>query len=150
MNYDDVDKLAANYNIKYNRDLVGTGMGNFHVDFNMKGAAGEIYATGSYFSGKKTYIDALESKYKDGNTIKEEHIRMRGITNACITYKASNDKISVMDTFKQLHDGEAIVYDLTNDGYNVNFKSNKDCTVSTVGEFTRTTKFINNDKEYVT
>jgi len=150
MNYDDVDKLAAKYNIKYDRELVGAGMGNFHVDFSMKGASGEIYATESYFLGKKTYIDALESKDKDGNTIKEEHIRMRGIPNACIKYKADNDKVSVMDTYKQLYDGESIIYDLTNDGSKVNFKFNKDCTVSTVSEFTRTTKFINNDKEYIT
>ena len=116
----------------------------------MKGASGEIYATESYFLGKKTYIDALESKDKDGNTIKEEHIRMRGIPNACIKYKADNDKVSVMDTYKKLYDGESILYDLTNDGSKVNFKFNKDCSVSTVSEFTRTTKFINNDKEYIT
>eukprot|EP00972_Heterocapsa_arctica_P016210 2390427-Heterocapsa_arctica.AAC.1 len=82
----------------------------------MKGASGEIYATESYFLGKKTYIDVLESTDKDGNLIKEEHIRMRGIPNACIKYKADDDKVSVMDTYQQLYDGESIVDDVTNDG----------------------------------
>eukprot|EP00972_Heterocapsa_arctica_P037864 5573697-Heterocapsa_arctica.AAC.1 len=84
MNYDDVDKLAAEYRVNYDRELVGTGMGNFHVGFGMKGARGEIYATESLCLGEKRYIDALESMDKDGNTIHEEHVKMRGIPNACI------------------------------------------------------------------
>eukprot|EP00972_Heterocapsa_arctica_P060216 8881776-Heterocapsa_arctica.AAC.1 len=65
MSYDDVNKLAAKYQVNYDRVLVGTGMGNFHVDVSMKGASGEIYATENYFLGKETYIDALESTDKD-------------------------------------------------------------------------------------
>eukprot|EP00972_Heterocapsa_arctica_P007059 1031343-Heterocapsa_arctica.AAC.1 len=76
MNYDDVNKLAAKYKVNYDRELVGTGMANFHVYVGMKGACGEIYATESYVLGNKTYIDALESTDKDGNAIKEEHLRM--------------------------------------------------------------------------
>eukprot|EP00972_Heterocapsa_arctica_P071749 10597295-Heterocapsa_arctica.AAC.1 len=75
---------------------------------------------------------------------------MRGIPNACIKYKASNDNASVMDTYKKPDDGESIVHELTNDGSNMNLKFKKDCTVSIVGEFTRTAKFITNYESYIT
>ena len=38
-----------------------------------------IYAVESDFLGKKVYYDTLESKDKNGHTIRSYHIRMRGI-----------------------------------------------------------------------
>ena len=42
-----------------NQDLVGQGLGNFHVDFSKEGAVSNIYGNASYVLGKITYIDML-------------------------------------------------------------------------------------------
>ena len=52
--------------------------------FDMDGAESEIYAVESWFLGKKTYIDILESTDEHGNAIKCEHVRMKGIPTPCI------------------------------------------------------------------
>ena len=90
MNYDDVDKLCKYYKQKYNQELVGNGLGNFHIDFDLPGSVSEIYSKESLFLGKKTYIDVLESTDKDNKIINSDHIRMRGIPTSCIHYEASN------------------------------------------------------------
>ena len=38
LNYDDVDEHVEKYKQTYNQDLVGGGLGNFHVGFSMDGA----------------------------------------------------------------------------------------------------------------
>ena len=140
MNYDDVAKIAARFKIKYDRELVGKNMGQFHVDFAMDGACDDIYAIESYFLSKKTYIDVLESKDVDGNTINQEHIRLKGIPTSCIKYKAELENKAVLDLYRELYNGREINFDLTNEGTKINFKMNKDCSVSTVKKFKRTIK----------
>ena len=88
LNYDDVDKIVNRYKETYSQDLVGQGLGNFHVDFSMDGAVSELYGNESYFLGKQTYLDILEPANKDNNIIDDEHIRMRGVPTACIKYYA--------------------------------------------------------------
>ena len=39
----------------HHQDLVGDGLGNFHVDFSMDGAVTEIYGVESLFLGKHIY-----------------------------------------------------------------------------------------------
>ena len=56
LNHDDVDKIVKIYKQKINQDLVGDGLGNFHVDFSMDGAVTEIYGVESLLLGKKTYV----------------------------------------------------------------------------------------------
>ena len=82
LNYDDVDKIVNRYKENYNQDLVGQGLGNFHVDFSMDGAVSEIYGNDSYFLGKKTYSDMLEPTNKDNSLFNDEHIRMRGVSDS--------------------------------------------------------------------
>ena len=86
-------------------------MCNFHVDVDLYGATGEIYAVGILFLGKKTYIDSLEPPDKDGKTINSEHIRMKGIPTPCTKYFAEQHNISVLDTYKKLYNNEAIKFD---------------------------------------
>ena len=45
---------------------MGEELGNFHIDFSMGNANTEIYAIETFFLGKKTYIDMLDSTDKDG------------------------------------------------------------------------------------
>ena len=57
---DDVSSLASAFQAKYNRELIGSKLGQFHSDFpgtNVDGS--EVYAVESYFIWKKAYIDKL-------------------------------------------------------------------------------------------
>ena len=101
LNYDDVPEIVKHYKKKYNKELVGEYLCNFHVDFEMDGACSEIYSKESLFLGKKTYIDILESTDKHGNIINSEHIRMRGIPTPCIKYYAKQNNMSVLDLYKK-------------------------------------------------
>ena len=53
--------------------------------------------------------------------------------------------------YKKLCEGEAIEFDLTNEGNKIVCKNNKDHTVSNVTTFTRTAKYIRyeNDKVFI-
>ena len=121
---------------------MGGDLGNFHIDFSMDKANSEIYAIGSLFLGKKTYIDILESTDKDGMAIHSEHIRMKGTPTPCIKYYAEQHNMSVLDLFKQLYDNGAIKFDLTNDGDKFVCRSNKDHTLPNVSGFTRKCQYI--------
>ena len=55
-NYEYVDKTENGYKEKCGSESIGEELGNFHIDFSMDKANTEIYAIGSLFLGKKTYI----------------------------------------------------------------------------------------------
>ena len=57
INYEEVELLALAFKNKYNRDLIGEDMSQFHIDFDLDGAAekADIYSTESYFPAKKVY-----------------------------------------------------------------------------------------------
>lgn len=80
MNYDDVEKLEKLYNEKYHKNLKGKNMGNFHIDFDLKGAISEIYSIKTIILGKKCYLDCLESTNEKGDIIHGYHYRMKGVT----------------------------------------------------------------------
>ena len=151
VNYDDVDKTVDRYKDKYGLELVGEDLGNFHVDCDLYGATSEIYAVGSLFLGKNTYIDVLESTDKHGKTINSEHIRMKGIHTSCIQYYAEQHNISVLDMYKKLYNNEVIKFGLTNDGNKFVCRNNKDHTISNVSDFTRKCQYIRDesDKFYI-
>ena len=48
INYEEVELLALAFKNKYNRDLIGEDMSQFHIDFDLDGACDEIYPTESY------------------------------------------------------------------------------------------------------
>ncbi|RQM20134.1 hypothetical protein B5M09_003255 [Aphanomyces astaci] len=83
-----VEKLSSAFRVKYGRELVGKGLGQFHSDFEaMEGSKGKIYAKESIFLGKKSYLDVLAC---DGNAVEGQHIRMKGIPSKALakdTYK---------------------------------------------------------------
>lgn len=104
---EDIPKLEKLYNDKYNKIIRGESMGQFHSDFNLKGAkkGAEILATTSVFLGKKCYMDILESINDNGEKIQEAHIRLKGITQAGV-----NHKINYYMDDKKLNKIEAIKY----------------------------------------
>ena len=97
--------------MKYNKELNGKQLEQFHTDFNLDGAAGEIYSTASVFLGKKSYLDCLESVDKDGNVIKGFHKRMKGITGEGLEHEA--EKMGgYLELYKKLCDGQELIMTL--------------------------------------
>lgn len=94
-NLEDIPAIENTFYKAYKKVLTGKELEQFHVDFDLANAASEIYAIKSIFLGKKSYIDMLESKDKNGNTINGFHIRLKGITEDGLEYAAkqySEDK----------------------------------------------------------
>ncbi len=138
---EDISKLSNIFKQKYNRDLIGKNLGQFHSDFQMEGCK-DIIANASIFLGKKCYVDRLEGVDENGNKHVDYHIRMKGIPNAVILYTSKKlGYANVFDLYKDLYNGKAIEFDLTNDGNKANFKMNKDYSVQTLEVFKRTIKF---------
>ena len=98
MPYDAVPTLEKAFYEEYKRELTGTNLGQFHIDFDLKGSVGEIYSTKSIFLGKKSYIDCLESKDKDGNLIQGHHIRLKGITKQSIDYHGGSKPFEMFES----------------------------------------------------
>ena len=104
MNYDDVPRLENAFRDEYKRELTGTNLEQFHIDFDLAGAVKEVYAVKSLFLGKKSYIDHLESTDKDGNTINGYHIRLKGITSESIVHH-SKEYNTPFEMFEHLAKG---------------------------------------------
>jgi hypothetical protein len=90
INDEDIVKLKDIYESKYNRQLIGKNMGQFHSDFNMKVKGKDInniVSTGLIMLGKKSYIDRLRGEDKEGNYYYDYHIRLKGINEDAIKLK---------------------------------------------------------------
>ena len=73
----------------------------------------DIYSVETYFLGKKTYYDKLESINDENNVIHREHVRNKGVPNTAIYGYAEANNASVKDIYKYHYDGGEIEYDLT-------------------------------------
>ena len=144
-NLEDVPTLEAKYKETYNKELNGKNLEQFHTDFNLDGAVEEIYAVKSIFLGKKSYIDVLESKDKDGKTITGTHIRLKGITEAGLEHSAKEYKDGYFGLYNDLAKGtkKKIILNPFNPDENKNkvLFEFKDGRVRTRKEFTREVKF---------
>ena len=56
INYEEVELLALAFKSKYNRDLIGEDMSQFHIDFDLDGACGEIYILQNHIFSQKKFI----------------------------------------------------------------------------------------------
>jgi len=109
-NYEDIPAIETEYEKRYNKELTGKQLEQFHTDFNLEGACSEIYASKSIFLGKKSYIDALESKDINGKKIKGFHIRLKGITvegleHCAKQYSKKNEKPLYFSLYNELAHG---------------------------------------------
>ena len=142
---DKVELLAEKFKQEHNRELIGKGMGQFHTDFELNGACGEIVAIDSVFLGKKCYCDRLKSVDKFGNDIYDYHIRMKGVPCSSILYKANKDYDGdVIALYNDMYNGIEVEFDLlvNDDGSKkCRFEFNKDMTIQNKHEFKRNIKF---------
>ena len=130
---------------------MGEELGNFHIDFSVDNANADIYAIGSLFLGKTTYIDILESTDNGGKTINSEHIIMKGIHTPCIKYYAQKKGITVLDVYTKLFNNKDIKFDLISDNTKFICRSNTYYTILNVLYFTRNCQYIRyeNDKFFI-
>lgn len=135
-----INTLSNLFFNKYNRSLIGTELGQFHSDFDLKGCD-NIYSSRAIFLGKKSYIDELKGTNEKGELETGYHIRLKGIPNSCILYKCKQLDITPYELYNRMYEGEKISFDLTQDGTKANFKFNKDYSVETETIFTREIKF---------
>lgn len=109
----DVVVLSQKFKEKYKRELIGNQLGQFHTDFDMDGSAGDIKAIDSIFLSKKNYCDKLKSVDEEGNDIIDYHIRMKGIPEDCIKYKANQEYGGdLMALYNDLYEGKTLEFDL--------------------------------------
>ena len=139
---DNVKPLGDEFKKRYNRDLIGNDMGQFHTDFDMDGACDEIHAIDSVFLGKKCYCDRLMSKDKEGNDIYDYHVRMKGIPNDCIMHKANEDfGGDVIKLYNYLYDNpEGLDFNLL--AVKPKFEFSKEMTIKNKTKFNRRVKFL--------
>jgi len=108
-NLEDIPAIEKEYLRIYNKPLIGVNLGQFHVDFDLKGAVTEIYATKSIFLGKKSYIDLIESTNAKGEKITGVHYRLKGITKEGVIHSSkeySNDfQTGCLELYKDLARG---------------------------------------------
>jgi len=136
---DDITKLEKVFKEKYNRDLIGKRLGQFHSDFSIDNCE-NIVAVESIFLGKKSYIDVIQGKDKDTGEIKQDyHIRLKGIPNQVILNYCEKQKITPLDLYKQMYKGKKISFDLTDGSTCFDFKPDYSIITKTV--FTREINF---------
>jgi hypothetical protein len=134
----DIKTLSDAFTEKYNRELIGKNMGQFHSDFDIKGCH-NIIARRSIFLMKKTYIDELVGTNDKGEEVIDYHIRMKGIPNACLLHAVKKyGYANPFDFYQAMYDGKKFEIDLTNDGTKANFKFNSDYSCHTLSIFKRT------------
>ena len=137
-----IDLLASQFKEKYNRELIGTELGQFHSDFDMEGCK-NVIAVSSVFLGKKCYIDKLQGEDIITGEIKNDyHIRLKGVPTDCIKWTAEKLKYeNVFDLYVEMYKSTEVEFDLTQGLTKDNFKFNSNGTIKTLLEFKRRIKF---------
>lgn len=137
----DIKKLEKLYKKKYNRDLIGSYMGQFHNDLELNGDKIDTISKICIILGKKCYIDVIENKKKEQGY----HIRMKGVGSRCILENLKNkefrDRYDVknpLDIYKKLFEGKSIIFDLTQGKLCLEYK---DGNIFTKDIFSREIKF---------
>lgn len=134
LRYDDIPIIEEAYKKKYNRELRGKQMGQFHSDFpEIKDHKETPYSIHSIFIGKKLYIDELTDSTGEISYM----VRGKGLTQKSI--KAQADKYGgFIPLYEALYNGSSVTFDLA-DGQ-PSFTLNKNMTISTNDHFYRQAK----------
>jgi hypothetical protein len=143
----DINRLEEAFKLKYNRELIGKKLGQFHSDFSMEGCK-DVYSTKLIVLGKKCYYDRLVgTDKKSGEIVNGEHIRMKGVSDISIYDYAEQHNISVENIYEKLYNCEEINFDLLCRGKKVRFEYGNDLNVRSVSEFNRSVIFLNSKEE---
>jgi hypothetical protein len=147
INDEDIAKLKTIYETKYNRQLIGKDMGQFHSDFDIKVKkdgkkikVNNVVSTGLIMLGKKSYIDRLQGVGEDGEIYNDFHIRLKGINNEAIKLKLK-DYNNAFELYEDLYNGKKIEFDLTAEGSKCCFEFGKSYNIITKTSFKREVSF---------
>ena len=137
--YDKVEYLNQEFAKKYSRELIGSGMGNFHTDFEPANA----YCVRHISLGKKMYLDVLEFEDASGNLQHKNHIRLKGIPEQVIINHA-NKYFSgdVAKLYEHIFRGGTVDFNLL-DG-KVCMRASRNGTVEYVKKFDRKVRATSN------
>lgn len=141
----DVSKLSQIYKQKYNKELIGSELGQFHSDFVMMDEDQAVIRANNIVSkqlivlGKKCYIDVLTGENKN-ETLTSNHIRMKGVSGASFYEACNRLKCSPLQIYEKLYSGESIAFNLGVEN-KVRFSKGKDQKFSTGSSIVRTLKF---------
>lgn len=71
----DIPNLAKEFLLKYQRELIGKSLGQFHSDFesDLLGKEKQIYSTMFIALGKKCYIDQLENGSSNNGVLYQDY-----------------------------------------------------------------------------
>jgi hypothetical protein len=134
-----IQKLADAFKQRYGRELIGKDMGQFHSDFDL-GSAKDVVAIESIFLGKKCYCDKLRGVNENGEYVYGYHIRMKGVPEDSILYKAEMEYGGdVMEIYKDLFNGAELEFDLL--AKKPKFELKSDMTIVSKASFIRKIKF---------
>lgn len=138
----DIEKLEKIYNTKYNKNLIGESLGQFHSDFEISGCK-NVVSNNLIALGKKAYIHKLVGINKEtGKEQSDYHIRLKGISTESIKYTANHYNCNVFELYEKLYNGDKIQFDLTLGGSNKKiFSVNNDFTTNINSSLSRTIKF---------
>ena len=139
----DISILSNQYKIKYNRDLIGKSMGQFHSDFSLA-SCHDVVSIACVFNGKKCYIDKLRGLNKNNEIEYGYHIRMKGVSTDVVIHEASKQNISPFDLFEKLYNGESIEFNMLDNGSKrgkCSFMFNKEYEITSRSTFKRSLKF---------
>ena len=131
-----VPVLAEKFKLKYNRELIGKEMGQFHTDFSSNTLKGDLVSVESIYLGKKCYIDKLSN----GEGI-DYHIRMKGVPTQSIQYYARENNLTVFQVYEKLYKKEKITFDLACGGEKCCFDFRPDMTIKSLKKFERDIQF---------
>ena len=135
--------LADAFRVKYGRELIGKGLGQFHTDFDLDGCT-DIYSENFIGLGKKSYIDCLVgTDEQTGEKKRGFHIRLKGVPNGSILAECKRRKCNPYELYQKMHNGEAITFNLLKDEYGdrVRFEKTKTSTMITKKRFERVIQF---------
>ena len=135
----DIEKLSAEYRVRYGRELIGKKLGQFSTDYEIDGCR-DVAAVESVVLGKKSYLDVLQGvDEKTGEVKIDYHIRMKGIPNQVILNHCEKVNKTPLELYRAMYNGEVVEFDLT-DG-SCCFEYKKDYTIATKTMFKRKMKF---------
>jgi hypothetical protein len=147
MYQEDIPRLEKLFMDKYNRELIGEELGQFHSDFEIKYDDGnkkckDVYSSHLIVLGKKCYIDRLVGIDEDGNERVAYHIRLKGVPNSTIEYEIKHQEYeNAIELYEELYEGEKINFDLTEGMGKCRFQIQKNFGVKTLKKFDRIISF---------
>jgi hypothetical protein len=140
--YQDTDSLHISVDVlpdvaelfkqRYDRDLIGSKLGQFHSDFTSNCGRSDIqYARRSIFIAKKIYVDELVC---NDNTICIMS-RMKGVTLGAVEVEARKHNITLYQLYDNMYNGKHYKFDLTLSGPSFDMKPT--FTIKSRAKFTR-------------